>query len=115
GEAWLWRIARHGLVDFKRKKYRDNRDRPSVTDNDDLFEASNVTPKQFCLNRGLTRFMKEEPDRASSLEMLAEGRSITEISAALGRSIGATKEYLSQCRKKLKPYVQHCYELLKGY
>jgi hypothetical protein len=33
---------------------------------------------------------------------------IAQIAGALGRSAAATREYLSQCRKKLRPFIEHC-------
>ena len=41
-----------------------------------------------------------------------DGFSIEEIGLQIGRTVAATKEFLSQCRKKLKPYVAHCQDLL---
>jgi hypothetical protein len=41
-----------------------------------------------------------------------EGESIEEIGNRIGRTIAATKEYLSQCKKKLLPFISHCRELL---
>ena len=41
-----------------------------------------------------------------------DGHSIEEIGLRIGRTIAATKEYLSQCKKKIQPYIAHCTELL---
>jgi DNA-directed RNA polymerase specialized sigma24 family protein len=33
------------------------------------------------------------------------GLSVSEIAERLGRTGAATKEYLSQCRKKMQPFI----------
>jgi RNA polymerase sigma-70 factor (ECF subfamily) len=52
------------------------------------------------------------PERALALNLYLEGTSMDEIAMQIGRSAAATKEYLSQCRKKIKPYIAHCTEQL---
>jgi hypothetical protein len=41
-----------------------------------------------------------------------DGLSVEEIGHRIGRTIAATKEYLSQCKKKIQPYIAHCTDLL---
>jgi DNA-directed RNA polymerase specialized sigma24 family protein len=41
-----------------------------------------------------------------------DGLAIEAIGQRIGRSVAATKEYLSQCRKKIQPFIAHCAELL---
>jgi hypothetical protein len=45
--------------------------------------------------------------------LVTDHLSIREIAGILERSEGATREYLSQCRKKLEPFLQVCRELLQ--
>jgi DNA-directed RNA polymerase specialized sigma24 family protein len=40
--------------------------------------------------------------------------SIEEISQRIGRTVGATKVYLFQCREKLRPYLLPCRGFLDG-
>jgi RNA polymerase sigma-70 factor (ECF subfamily) len=65
-----------------------------------------------CVADGLEQFAMEMPDRAVALNLYLEGASMEDISVQIGRSVSATKEYLSQCRKKIKPYIAHCTENL---
>ena len=54
------------------------------------------------------------PDRARAIGFLViEEWSVEDIARALGRTPGATREFLSQCRKKLRPYIEDCLELLE--
>ena len=65
-----------------------------------------------CVSEGLDAFSKEEPERSYVLMMQMDGSSIEEIGQLIGRTVAATKEYLSQCKKKIQPFIAHCNELL---
>jgi RNA polymerase sigma factor (sigma-70 family) len=66
-------------------------------------------PTRLCLKDQLEKFCEEHPERAHWLELwIFDGHELAEISAALGRTVGATKEYLSQCRKRLQQYLRQC-------
>jgi len=129
-EAWFWQIARNKLIDFQRKIRRQERlrDRPSSRESNDKeqsdewkwIEENIPAPAQLiqeervdhCVEQGFIQFQLVEPERAKVLYLQLEGHSIEKIAAEIGRSVGASKEYLSQCRKKLAPYIQQCTELL---
>lgn len=84
----------------------------------DVFEVNPPNPlyqnADDCLTKGLGNFRAVAPERAHVLELQMEGCSIEDIAAVIGRTPGATKEYLCQCRKKLEPYVSHCRDLLES-
>jgi RNA polymerase sigma-70 factor (ECF subfamily) len=65
-----------------------------------------------CVSMGLEEFSEKEPERAHVLLLQMDGSSIEEIGRQIGRTVAATKEYLSQCKKKIQPYIAHCTELL---
>ena len=67
-----------------------------------------------CVAVGLDKFAQEMPERAFAMTLLMEGLSMAEIGVQIGRSANATKEFVSQCRKKIKPFIAHCSELLAG-
>jgi RNA polymerase sigma-70 factor (ECF subfamily) len=67
-----------------------------------------------CLASGMQTFLTQEPERALALELQMDGSSIAEIALRIGRTDSATKEFLSQCRKKLEPYVAHCQDFLEA-
>ncbi|MDH4285696.1 MAG: hypothetical protein OEV35_10300, partial [Gallionellaceae bacterium] len=66
----------------------------------------------LCMKRGVQAFEKGHPERAAALGMVAMGWTNEEIGEALERKSGATREYLSQCRKVLEKFIGHCRELL---
>lgn len=123
GEAtsWLWQVARNCLMDALRKQAHLHEDLAANDEEWQRIAETSVAPRgrsdlgiQDCVTRGLESFAERAPERAFALTLLMEGLSMEEIGARIGRTPGATKEFLSQCRKKLEPYVSHCRELLEA-
>jgi len=124
-QAWIWQIARNCLIDHQRKQ-------GSLTDhetavNDEQWESlEETTPDQNaatcgrsrsvdeCVSDGFEKFNRVEPERAMVLMLQMDGSSIEEIGNQIGRTMVATKEYLSQCRKKIQPFISHCTDLLES-
>jgi len=67
-----------------------------------------------CVRSGYQRFQQKHSEAAAWLYRLTEGESIAELAEAAGRTAGAMREYLSQCRKKLAPFIEHCADLLSA-
>jgi RNA polymerase sigma factor (sigma-70 family) len=119
-KAWIWQVARNTLQDAFRKSQRIRADEISVKPEQwGHFEETVAAPVcgspqsvDQCVADGLEQFAMEMPDRAVALNLYLEGASMEDISVQIGRSVSATKEYLSQCRKKIKPYIAHCTENL---
>jgi RNA polymerase sigma factor (sigma-70 family) len=124
--AWLWSIARNALVDVQRK----NRPHMVSVEGEGLDEPSDarlqaelaqINPHgrtqetaQDCVMHGLDEFAAEYPDRALVLEMQMDGEDVASIARRIGRTVAASKEYLSQCKKKLAPYIEPCLGLLNA-
>lgn len=64
-----------------------------------------------CVDHGIQKFAEVQPERAYVLQLQIEKVSIEEIAVQIGRTGGATKTYLKECRKKLEPYVLECWEM----
>jgi RNA polymerase sigma factor (sigma-70 family) len=119
--GWIWVIARNLLTDSRRAKgYR------TMLDIDDATVGAQLPPddapaaltaiaaerRDDCVQRGFAAFALREPERAQCLSWLVtDTMDISAIAEMLGRTPGATREYLSQCRKKLRPFVEPCLEL----
>jgi len=111
--AYLFTIGKNECYRFFLKKFPPD---TSPGENDENNIPSNVDIEREisfldCLAKALKKFEKTEKNADKCLEILTlmvEGWSIKEIANKIGRAYGATREFLSQCRKKLKPYVQPC-------
>ena len=69
---------------------------------------------QECFDRAFASFQAQHPAAAQALSGVVHlGWGIAELAQTLGRTEGATREYLSQCRKKIKVFVEPCHALLK--
>ena len=71
------------------------------------------TPTDIRLQVMWNRLIAVVEEQAQALTLIAfYGWDIEEISRFLGRTQGATREYLSQSRKKLRPFLEPCHEYL---
>jgi RNA polymerase sigma-70 factor (ECF subfamily) len=119
-KAWMWQIARNSLTDHLRKRGRvaehlvifDDDDWRILEDTVAAPESGSPRSAEECVTAGVAAFAQEMPDRAFVLTLYMDGMSMDEIGEQIGRTAGATQEYLSQTRQKLKPFVAHCLELL---
>jgi len=65
-----------------------------------------------CVKEGFNSYAKKNNERAQLLSLVvSNGWSTADAALFLERTLGATREYLSQCRKKLKPFIAHCQEI----
>jgi len=118
-DTWLWAIARNTLMSFFRQR------QPNLSIDDDDWqpdgdgmaalqtEAPAIRELEDCVRAAYRLFEAAEPARAANLALLVlYGWEIDEIAAVVGRTNAATREYLSQCRKRLRPFLENCRELL---
>ena len=121
--SWIWQIARNSLIDHQRKIGTLLNHETAVNDDQwDHLENTSADPNakicttedsvDECVSAGLESFGSREPERALVLLLQMDGHSIEEIGLRIGRTMAATKEYLSQCKKKIQPYISHCTEFL---
>ncbi|UEX77852.1 RNA polymerase sigma factor [Spiribacter halobius] len=114
--AWLWTTARHVMIDAIRRRrgtfaLSDEVAERLVDPDAPPLEQIQRDEHQDCLRREFERFAEAFPDRAQCLIWAAvDGLSMVEIGDLLSRTPGATREYLSQCRKKLRPFLERCQE-----
>ena len=113
-QAWMWMIARNVLCDQLRKKKSgrkfvelDEVTEPIIAP---LVEEDNTASD--CVEQGLKKLEEDDFERAYVLQLLVAEVALQDIADRIGRSYGATRTYLTECRKKLRPYVAPCLELL---
>ena len=109
--SWIWTVTRNTLHDHYRQEAR----RPitdSLDPEDPRHEGSAPSPYDHdmddCIAEGLARFSEAYPDRAEALEMWSTGIDHQLIASYLGRSYGATRQFLLECRKKMRPFLDPC-------
>lgn len=112
-QAWVWTIARNVLSDQLRKK-KSSREfvelDPNIHDGPVEVEVENTASD--CVDDGLKNFEVVDAERAYALQLWCTELDIQDIADRIGRSYGATRTYLTECRKKLRPFVEPCLELL---
>lgn len=117
--AWFWSIVRNTRIDFLRARRLE-----TVVDDEGWEALTNQASAgaddpssqalQECVSYALQRFARDHPERAEALRLLhLEKWSIAQVAAFIGRTAGATKEFLSQCRRVFKPYLKPCLEFLE--
>jgi RNA polymerase sigma factor (sigma-70 family) len=124
--AWMWSIAKNRMRDHfraERKSIDISIDDETLDDgskvrvewelavNDPLNPAKQTV--RDCVAHGLEQFAEDHADRARVLEMQMDKESVTSIAQHIDRTYGATREYLSQCKKVFQSYIEHCKPLLK--
>jgi RNA polymerase sigma factor (sigma-70 family) len=122
--AYLWSALRNAFTDWARRAGRDRRrfaEPPGNPESDEdggfeswLEHASGTETGEAdrkdhveCVARAFERFRRQEPERATAIELAAiEGFEGRELAQALGKSHGAAREFLSQARRGLKALIQ---------
>jgi RNA polymerase sigma-70 factor (ECF subfamily) len=133
--AWLKQVLRNGAIDRLRQR------RPEVSlDSDDSQDDSSATwaevevalrasaagdafeplteleqrERDAVFRRCAAAFAAADPQAAAVLRWIVDDElTPAQIAELIGRSPGATREYLSQCRKKARRHFQDWYALLR--
>jgi RNA polymerase sigma factor (sigma-70 family) len=127
---WIKSILRHAAIERLRQRSRE----VPMEDQDGLIgdaaarilETSishNPTPDQLAwrqehaeyFRKGWLRFLEEDPLHAQVMAWVVEdGLTNEDISQLLGRTPGATREFISQCRKRARIYLAEWHALAHG-
>lgn len=124
---WIGAILRHGVLDFLRRAGRevpfDESDAVNTELSARILELSKneiSTPDDQarreqlaeCFRRCWARFEQAAPAHAAVISWIADdGLSNDEVGALLERSPGATREFISQCRKRARVHLAEWYVL----
>ena len=127
---WIDAILRHGVLDTLRRGGREVPFDEGASVNleisariQELSQSEIATPDDHarreqladCFRRCWARFELAAPAHAAVISWIADdGLSNDEIGALLERSPGATREFISQCRKRARVHLAEWYELAFG-
>jgi RNA polymerase sigma-70 factor (ECF subfamily) len=129
---WIRAIQRRAILDWLRRPRRelsmDNGKGELTAEAEqriaELSAQHVATPADDARSRDLhaafqrcwQRFEAAAPDHAAVMSWIVEdGLSHEEIGELLGRTPGATREFISQCRKRARQHFSEWYELAFGY
>jgi len=116
--AWLWAIVRNNLKMYLRSAKRrevasDPDDFDKIQHHSDTSGMSVNEMIQDCIHQGIESLSKNHGDYAEVIRLIVMYEwTISDISIFLDKKQGATREYLSQARKKLAAYIDECRELI---
>lgn len=131
--AWLWQVARSALLDYVGKQQRLAGGDPAngapangapANDSSEVAsdwagfdmagdELADQADLGDCVRRQFAQFAKGSPEAAQAISWaVVEGFTAAEIASLLGRSPAATREFLSQVRKKLRDALALCRDYL---
>jgi RNA polymerase sigma factor (sigma-70 family) len=126
---WIKSILRHAMLDRLRKPAREvsmeNEDRNAEIERSVAARSGSRIPQPEeearrrqvaeCFQRCWDRFEAASPSHAAVMTWIVEdGMSNEEIGELLGRTPGATREFVSQCRKRARLHLAEWYELAFG-
>ena len=120
-KSWMWQILRNNMKAYFKDASKernvmfavDNKDLENLGDDEPLnvkFEHEYDDPSH-CVEEKLKIFETDSPDRHFVITQQMNGASIKEIAVMIGREYPATKEFISQSKKKFEAYVKECYEM----
>jgi RNA polymerase sigma-70 factor (ECF subfamily) len=100
-----------GLSDETRERITElSRDRIPLPEN-----ALHHGQLAECFERCWQRFVKVSPEHALVITWIAQdGMTHEQVAELLGRTPGATREFISQCRKRARVHLAEWYEQAFG-
>lgn len=115
--AWLWAIARNELLMFlrsaKRREIAAGDEMPEPSDPDHAPHPGLIDSLQDCVQQAMASFEQSYRDYAHVIRLVSFYEwGIADVAAFLGKKPGATREYLSQSRKRLAPFLERCLEFI---
>ena len=111
--TWMYRVLRN-MVNDKGRVLKKNREVPFNEDRDQSQAPKILEENQTrsgCVQEQLAKFREAEPKRAEVMGFIIDGLSPEEIGRIIDRNYGATREFMSQCRKKFRPFIEICNEI----
>ena len=111
--TWMYMVFRNMINDQGRLLIK-NREVSLDEARDKSYEEASVEKNQTksdCVQEQLKIFRDKEPKHAEVVDYILKGFDVEEVRLTIGRSYAATRQFMSQCRKKFKPFLERCLEI----
>jgi RNA polymerase sigma factor (sigma-70 family) len=115
--GWCWIVTDRKALDYLRKNKREKLEFNTDKFDNKIKQKTNINininniEQRDCIRKGTEKFKKEYHNRYYALELYAQGYTHAEIAAHIDKTPGATKEFISQCRKIVDTFIGHCKEI----
>ena len=116
--SWIYQIARNLAADITRTPQRevtlDDLGWQNIADETVcITDGDRKIAIEECFSQGFAAFSRKHPERAEALRRAAlDGWSVRDVASYMVRTETATREYLSQARKRLREYLLPCRDLI---
>ena len=111
--TWMYMVFRN-MINDQGRVLTKNREVSLDEARDQSYEEASVEKTQTksdCVQEQLKIFRDKEPKHAEVVDYILKGFDVEEVRLTIGRSYGATRQFMSQCRKKFKPFLERCLEI----
>tara|TARA_B100001175_G_scaffold314898_1_gene325228 strand:+ start:271 stop:852 length:582 start_codon:yes stop_codon:yes gene_type:complete len=111
--TWMYQVLRN-MVNDKGRVLKKNREVPFDEDRDQ-YQAPKILEenqtRSGCVQEQLAKLRETDPKRAEVIDYIMLDKKTEEIRLLIRRNYGATREFMSQCRKKFKSLLKNCIEI----
>ena len=111
--TWMYMVFRN-MINDQGRVLTKNREVSLDEARDQSYEEASVEKNQTrsdCVQEQLKIFRDKEPKHAEVVDYILKGFDVEEVRLTIGRSYAATRQFMSQCRKKFKPFLERCLEI----
>ena len=111
--TWMYMVFRNMINDQGRVLIK-NREVSLDEARDQSYEEASGEKNQTrsdCVQEQLKIFRDKNQKHAEVMDYIMKGFDVEEVRLTIGRSYGATRQFMSQCRKKFKPFLERCLEI----
>ena len=125
--AWIWTVATNTLDDYRDHLKRQATHGATGLDDPEVENPEPTTRRgplpeqqtwlaraQDCVRSGVRQFAERYTRDAYALWMQAEGHSVAEIAARLGKTPNSTAVLLVGCRDRIRPWLEECRRYISG-
>ncbi len=109
GRAWIWQVARSAWLDLFKRRELPTEPLELAAGLPGVPDIAQTSDYQDCVHGQLARFAAAYPEAGQAIIWAAvDGLSTAQIGVLIERSAGATREFLSRMRRRLREFLEPC-------